>query len=125
MVAGPEASRFIDKLDRELKSGLLSLLLLLAIERLGPVHGYGILQAFRERERIEVKEGTIYPLLRGLEESALIVSRWGDGAGGPPRKLYEITRTGRSALREGEARWRALAADVAELFESNDWELGE
>ncbi len=42
--------------------------------------------------------GAVYRCLRDLEESGQVASRWEPGAGGPPRHVYRITRTGRAAL---------------------------
>lgn len=110
MVGREELDRFRDKLDRELKAGLVGLVLLLTVARTGPDYGYRILRTVAEttRGRLDVKEGTAYPLLANLERAGLVSSFWGDGDAGPPRKYYQVTPLGRAALE------RALA-DRAEL----------
>ena len=109
-----DIERFREKLDRELRSGVVSLLLLLAIDRSGPDYGYRILKNIGEwsEGRLAFKEGTAYPLLQNLEKAGLVTSYWGDGAGGPPRKYYQTTAFGREALKAGLEDWLAMAESV-------------
>lgn len=97
----------------------------------------------RSNERFLLKEGTLYPILYRLEDDGLLVSRWSEAneedagyqkAGKEasflsnssekkgfrtgfrkkvPRKYYEITNTGRKALKEIEALWKEITASVA------------
>lgn len=71
-------------------------------------HRYG----FEIMRAAHLPSGTVYPLLRRLEASGLVASRW-EGAdaahreGRPPRRYYEVTPEGASAL--AEARTRVIA----------------
>ncbi|HWG91329.1 MAG TPA: PadR family transcriptional regulator [Candidatus Thermoplasmatota archaeon] len=122
MVELSDVARFRDKMDRELKSGLVTLVLLLAIDRTGPDYGYRLLKTIQERSggRLQFKEGTAYPLLQNLEKMGLITSFWSDGAGGPPRKYYQITDTGRRALDQALTDWRELTDGVHTTITSMD-----
>jgi DNA-binding PadR family transcriptional regulator len=58
--------------------------------------------------------GTVYPALRRLEDAGLVVSKWerpaiAQAAQRPPRKYYEVTKTGRAALAEARQRFRLIA----------------
>ena len=58
--------------------------------------------------------GTVYPALRRLEDSGFVASKWerasvAQAAQRPPRKYYEVTKTGRTALDEARQRFRLLA----------------
>jgi DNA-binding PadR family transcriptional regulator len=58
--------------------------------------------------------GTIYPALRRLERDQLIQSRWesrlvAHAALRPPRKYYQLTRSGKSALETARGRYPLLA----------------
>jgi DNA-binding PadR family transcriptional regulator len=71
-------------------------------------HRYG----FEIMRAAHLPSGTVYPLLRRLEASALVASRWEGAAdahreGRPPRRYYEVTPEGATAL--AEARERVLA----------------
>jgi PadR family transcriptional regulator len=55
--------------------------------------------------------GTVYPALRRMEASSFIVSKWESPAVAqreqrPPRKYYELTRSGQLALAEAASRYR-------------------
>lgn len=120
-----ELASFREKMGKELRAGLVSLILLLVIERKGPEYGYRILRLIEEQSDGELafKEGTAYPLLANLAKRGLVESFWGEGDAGPPRKYYRITPLGRRALAQALADWRALNAtveDVIEGFEEED-----
>lgn len=106
--------RFREKLDRELKSGTIRVLLLEVIRRRGPLHGYGILRTIRDASGgdLSFKEGTAYPLLNRLETAGLISAFWGAGDGGPPRKYYQLTDTGAEVIRHALADWKSLNTTV-------------
>jgi PadR family transcriptional regulator, regulatory protein PadR len=82
------AADFLIKLERDLASGFLHLLVLAHVERIGPIHGYGLIKAMDDATGNKGlwKEGTVYPLLNQLEKEGLVRSRWGKGASGPRRK---------------------------------------
>ena len=57
--------------------------------------------------------GTVYPALRRLEDAGFVVSKWerptiAQAAQRPPRKYYEVTKTGRTALEAARQRFRLL-----------------
>lgn len=57
--------------------------------------------------------GTVYPALRRLEDVGYLKSKWESVSNRPqgarpPRRLYEITRAGQSALEEASKRYRLL-----------------
>jgi DNA-binding PadR family transcriptional regulator len=58
--------------------------------------------------------GTIYKVLRRLEERGLIVGAWEDAGQAererrPRRRYYRLTRDGRAELRDARERYRELA----------------
>jgi DNA-binding PadR family transcriptional regulator len=77
-------------------------LVLLAVAQ-GIRHGFDILDA------TELQSGTVYPILRRLEDAGLLRSRWEPVERArqeqrPPRRYYEITGAGAEALQEALAR---------------------
>lgn len=119
MVPPGDLDRFREKLERELKSGVVGMALLLAIARTGPDYGYRLLRTVHEASggRLELKEGTAYPLLQNLERAGLVTSFWGDGDQGPPRKYYQATSLGKQAAERAVEEWRALSSGVDRLVE--------
>ncbi|MEN8816760.1 MAG: PadR family transcriptional regulator [Nonlabens sp.] len=55
-----------------------------------------------------VVEGTIYPLLTRLKNAGLLNYRWEESTGGPPRKYYGLTETGKIFLTELTTTWDDL-----------------
>jgi DNA-binding PadR family transcriptional regulator len=84
----------------------LELLVLTTLKR-GPGHGYSIIRAIRERSagEFELLEGSLYPALHRLEVDGLVTSKWSE-VGGRKRRVYKLSRKGRSALDAQERGWR-------------------
>ena len=70
----------------------------------GPLHGYGIKHAVEERTlgAVRLGSGTLYEAVHRLVESGQIeeveAPRDQPSAGGPRRRFYALTATGRQAL---------------------------
>jgi PadR family transcriptional regulator PadR len=84
---------------------------LLAVAR-GLRYGFDIIDASG------LKSGTVYPVLRRLEDAGLLRSRWERVQAArdeqrPPRRYYEITGAGAEALREALARDPDVARALA------------
>jgi len=74
--------------------------LILAVLGSGPRHGYAIA---REVERLSdqalrMREGTLYPALRVLEQDGLIVGTWEPQEKGADRKVYALTEAGQKEM---------------------------
>ncbi len=68
--------------------------------------------------------GTIYPAMRRLESDELIHSRWekqsiADAGRRPPRKYYELTRSGNAALAASQKRFPLLVRLIPSAEEQN------
>ena len=90
----------------ELLRGVLDLCLLAVIDQ-GPAYGYEMTRRLRDRGLSNVGEGSIYPLLGRLEREGLVETYRAASNGGPPRKYYRPSSTGRLALATGVSEWRA------------------
>jgi DNA-binding PadR family transcriptional regulator len=93
--------------------------LLLAVIADGPVHGYAIVEALRERSggHFALPEGTVYPALHRLEADGLLRSDWAV-VGGRRRRQYELTDRGQAALGERSGEWRRFAGAVESVLRS-------
>jgi len=71
-----------------------------------------VIERLRERSggAFDFPEGTIYPALHRLEAAGLVSSRW--AGSGRRRRVYSLTRRGRSALARRSQEWRAFAGAV-------------
>jgi len=98
----------VKKFVKELNSGTVALVLLSIIERADkPLYGYEIAKQLEQSSGSELpmKRGTLYPVLRSLEEQGLLKSQVEPSVSGPPRKYYSITEQGRTALAAWKQMW--------------------
>ena len=93
--------------------GHLDLLVLAALKS-WPLHGYAVIQALRERsqEVFDLPEGTVYPVLHRLERAGLLSSKWDDETG-RRRRVYQLTKAGRTAMRQQTEDWLSFARTVS------------
>nr|WP_297425048.1 PadR family transcriptional regulator [uncultured Actinotalea sp.] len=92
--------------------GVLSVCLLRVLAD-GPTYGYALGVRLAQAGLGELKGGTLYPALTRLEQAGHVTVEWRAGEGGPGRKYYALTASGRAALDDGAARWAAFAALTA------------
>ncbi|MGH9158221.1 MAG: PadR family transcriptional regulator [Acidimicrobiales bacterium] len=93
--------------------GQLDMLLLCAV-RVRPAHGYAIIEELRRSSDavFDLPESSVYPALHRLEHAGLLESTWAE-VGGRRRRVYAITRSGRTRLGEHRATWRRLVGGVS------------
>lgn len=104
------------KISKELLKGSTTMLILNLLENQA-MYGYQMIKELKKKSEniFELKEGTLYPILHGLEEKNLITSYW-DNASGKNRKYYLITETGKQSLREKEREWKAFYLGVNKVI---------
>ncbi|MFW9902984.1 MAG: PadR family transcriptional regulator [Candidatus Thorarchaeota archaeon] len=97
-------STIVKHWERDIRRGLLQLMILMLIRlRTQDAHGYGLIKLIRETGiGIELKAGTIYPLLKRMENDNLIESELADDIESPgiPRRIYTITMDGEEMIEE-------------------------
>lgn len=108
-----ETSPAEDRLDRQMRKGLIGLAALGALAR-QPMHGYALAQALKAVTGASVAEGTLYPLLAGFEADGWVETAWDTTRPGPARKTYTVTDEGRSALSRLAAGFDDLISAVQE-----------
>jgi PadR family transcriptional regulator len=80
-----------------------------------PHAGYSLRQALAERG-MTIEEGTLYPLLRRLEEQGVFTSEWRI-EDGPPRRYYVLSADGRALLKTLMGTWHELVDTANRLLE--------
>ena len=108
------------KFQRELSAGTVSLALLAVLATAqGPMYGYQIAKPLERSGEgvLSGKQSALYPVLRNLENAGLLASHVEPSIAGPPRRYYRITPTGRTALAEWTAAWRATRTSVDSVLE--------
>lgn len=104
-------------MDGQMLKGHLTLLVL-AIIREKPIHGYAIAREIERRAGalLELGDGTLYPLLYRLESQGHVRGGWKRAATGKDRKVYTITRSGTRRLTEGRRDWESLSRLMREFL---------
>lgn len=97
--------------DKDLYGGLIRLHILHHASQ-GPVFGLGITEELR-RHGYTISAGTLYPMLHGLEKKGYLSSRR-ERTGRRLRRLYEITRKGRTQLVDARRKVRELFGELIE-----------
>jgi len=102
----------------ELKKGSIQLCLLALLAK-EEKYGFQILHELREKSNgfFDLKEGTLYPALRRLEERGFVKSHWLEPESGMPRKYYRLTERGKTALAEALAIWDRMTAGAERVLE--------
>jgi DNA-binding PadR family transcriptional regulator len=70
------------------------------------MHGYDLLERFRQRSMgfwVEIGKASVYQALARLERKGSIAGRDRQSVSGPDRRVYRITRSGRARLDAGLA----------------------
>ena len=95
--------------------GVLSLCVLAVVAE-GETYGYAVAQRLQAAGLGVVKGGTLYPVLARLQEDGLLIASWQAGDGGPGRKFFAVTSTGRDVLRERSESWLMFTERAAGLL---------
>lgn len=104
---------FEDSWKVEIRRGLLQYAVLAIVKGHDEgIHGYGIVRELEEKTEglLEVKEGTLYPILHRLRNERLLNVRVEKSDSGPRRKVYVLTG-------EGDRVYRRLSKLVGDIFE--------
>jgi transcriptional regulator len=98
--------------------GTLDLMILKALDAMGPLHGYAIARRIEQisGQQLAINQGTIYPALVKLSRRKWIATRWGQSTTRRRVKFYAITAKGQNHLRAEEEDWRRAAGIVARFF---------
>lgn len=73
------------------------------------MYGYQMIAELERKfdKSFSMKEGTLYPILRGLENAGAVESYTDQTEGGRKRKYYHLTEKGKKQLVEETQQWRA------------------
>ena len=104
------------KIDKELMKGSTTLLILNLLDKEN-LYGYQLIKKLSEESEniFNLKEGTLYPILHGLEEKGVISSYWDDTTG-KKRKYYSITKQGKKQLKESKEEWKVFSGAVNKVI---------
>lgn len=103
----------------ELLQGTLDLIVLRALQAMGPLHAYGLAARLEQVEpSLVLNQGTLYPALVRLEQKDWIRGEWQRTPSHREARYYSLTRAGARAVESETERWRRIAGLVERLLAS-------
>src|SRR5881628_1616263 len=92
----------------ELLQGTLDLIVLQALETMGPQHAYGLTARLEQvaEHPFSLNQGTLYPALVRLEQKGWIKGTWRQTENSRDAKYYAVTKAGLRGLDKEAGRWR-------------------
>ena len=84
----------------EILQGTLDLMVLQALQAMGPLHGYGIARRIEQlsEESLKVNQGTVYLCLVRLLQKKWIKAEWGTSENNRKARFYSISKAGQKQL---------------------------
>lgn len=108
-------NEFIEKWQSQVKKGTLSFIVLLVL-RENERYGYELIEEIKKVTKIEIAEGTLYPLMNRLKTDSLLGSKWIEQETGIPRKYYFLTEIGKQTLEEMKSQWIDLQNVIKKII---------
>lgn len=99
-------------LVQELRRGVIVLAVLSQLDE--EQYGYSLMKKL-EDQGLQVDQGTLYPLLRRLEEQNLLQSNW-QMETSRPRRYYVLSTVGEQVLQEMISEWSRIKTTVEKML---------
>ena len=96
----------------ELRRGVIVLAVLSQLNE--QQYGYSLLKLLSE-QGLELDQGTLYPLLRRLEDKGLLSSDW-NTEGSRPRRYYVISPKGQEVLPRLKEEWNSIVSMMERML---------
>jgi len=92
--------------------------IILSVLLAGEDYGYHIIQRVKQISggSLAWSDRMLYPVLRRMEEEALLLSRWVMFEEGKMRRYYRITEKGRQELDRERRQWRSVVQALSTLW---------
>ena len=106
----------------EILRGTLDLMVLQALEAMGPLHGYGIAQRIEQisGESLKVNQGTVYLCRVRLLQKRWIKAEWGTSENNRKARFYSISKAGQTQLIEETENWQRVSDTIGRLLRLNE-----
>ena len=102
--------------DKSLLTGSMTMLILKLLSE-KDMYGYEMIDTLRKKSQnvFELKAGTLYPLLHGLEEKGMLTVYEQEFLG-KTRKYYSITKEGKKLLKSKTEEWNEYSGAMANVL---------
>jgi PadR family transcriptional regulator PadR len=107
----PSNPELFENLRLELRRGCLVVAVLASLRT--EQYGYTLRKALSEN-RMEIDEGTLYPLLRRLESQGLLVSEWREEEK-RKKRFYKLSPEGEQILKQLHTEWKLMDMSLKEI----------
>ena len=107
----------IENTKAQMRKGVLEFCILSTLNN-GEAYPSDIIKQLKNAKLIVV-EGTLYPLLTRLKNAGVLSYRWEESKSGPPRKYYQLTKSGKALLIELDNTWKELQNAVNSTRRAN------
>ena len=102
-----------EAMDIQRKKGALELCVLALLSQRDS-YAYEI--ASRLADAIGMGEGTIYPLMRRLQNDGLVETYLVESPAGPPRKYYRLSEAGNASFGSQKAAWASFSRAMQDIL---------
>lgn len=103
-------------MNNQYKKGVVELCILSLLYR-GDSYGYDVSEYLTRH--IGISDGAVYPLLRKMKNDGLLTTYLSEKSGGPPRKYYALTKTGREIYLNEKKDWLSFARSIEMILEGD------
>lgn len=105
----------------EILQGTLDLMVLQALDAMGPLHGYGIARRIEQisGDSLRVNQGTVYLCLVRLLQKNWIRAEWGTSENNRKARFYSISKGGKKQLIEETENWQRVSDTIGRLLQLN------
>jgi transcriptional regulator len=103
----------------DILQGTLDLMVLKALDAMGPMHGYGIARRIEQvsEDMLRMNQGTIYVCLTRLVHKGWITAKWGTSDNNRRAKFYAISKSGRRQLAAETKDWQMISGLIGRLLQ--------
>jgi len=103
----------------EILQGTLDLMVLQALQAMGPLHGFGIARRIEQlsEESLKVNQGTVYLCLVRLLQKKWIKAEWGTSENNRKARFYSISKAGQKQLVQETENWQRLSGTIGRLLQ--------
>jgi PadR family transcriptional regulator PadR len=102
-----------EAIEIQLKKGALELCVLALLSQ---HESYAYEIASKLSDSIGMGEGTIYPLMRRLQNERLVETYLVESSAGPSRKYYRLTEAGKASFNSQRSAWSSFSGAVQSIL---------
>ncbi|MBC7396822.1 MAG: PadR family transcriptional regulator [Bdellovibrionales bacterium] len=104
-------------MNSQFNKGVIEMCVLSLVSR-RDFYGYELVDTISRK--VDISEGTIYPILRRLTQEQYFETYLQESSEGPPRKYYRMTPHGRKETEKLIKDWKRFTSDVNSILTEGD-----